>query len=172
MNALGRPGPEEVNTYFTGYIEQADGRDLLEALANASEQLWATAQRIPAEKAGYRYAPGKWTIEQLLQHVVDTERIFVYRALCFARNDATELPGFEENDYADATANNDKGLRRILAEHDAVRNATIELFRGFNADELLRTGTANNNRFSVRALGWAIAGHAVHHVRILNERYL
>ena len=172
MNALGRPGPEEVNAYFARYIDLADGRDLLEALANASEQVRATAQRIPSEKAGYRYAAGKWTIEQLMQHVVDTERIFTYRALCFARKDATELPGFEENDYADATANNDKGLRRILAEHDAVRNATIELYRGFNAEELLRMGTANSNRFSVRSLGWAIAGHAMHHVRILNERYL
>lgn len=172
MNALGRPGPEEVNAYFARYIELADGRDLLEALAIASEQLLAAAQRIPAEKAGYRYASGKWTIEQLMQHVVDTERIFTYRALCFARKDATELPGFDENDYADATANNDKGLRRILAEHDAVRSATIELFRGFNAEELLRTGTANGNRFSVRALGWATAGHAMHHVNVLHERYL
>ena len=172
MNALGRPGPEEVNAYFARYIDLADGRDLLEALANASEQVRATAQRIPSEKAGYRYAPGKWTIEQLMQHVVDTERIFTYRALCFARKDATELPGFEENDYADATADSDKGLRRILAEHDAVRNATIELFRGFNDDELLRKGTANGNRFSVRALGWATAGHAMHHVKVLHERYL
>ncbi len=172
MNALGRPGPEEVNAYFARYIDLADGRDLLEALANASEQVRATAQRIPSEKAGYRYAAGKWTIEQLMQHVVDTERIFTYRALCFARKDATELPGFEENDYADATADSDKGLRRILAEHDAVRNATIELFRGFNDDELLRKGTANGNRFSVRALGWATAGHAMHHVKVLHERYL
>ena len=171
MNALGRPGPEEVNAYFARYIDLADGRDLLEALANASEQVRATAQRIPSEKAGYRYAAGKWTIEQLMQHVVDTERIFTYRALCFARKDATELPGFEENDYADATADSDKGLRRILAEHDAVRNATIELFRG-NDDELLRKGTANGNRFSVRALGWATAGHAMHHVKVLHERYL
>ncbi len=172
MNALGRPGPEEANAYFNGYVELADGRDLLEALANASELTWAAVQLIPAEKAGYRYAPGKWTIEQLFQHVVDTERIFAYRALRFARNDVTELPGFDENTYADATANSGRSLRRIMAEHDAVRNATIELYRGLNAEELLRTGVANGSRISVRALGWTVAGHVTHHLRVLRERYL
>jgi uncharacterized damage-inducible protein DinB len=172
MNALGRPGPEEANAYFNGYVELADGRDLLEALANASELAWAAVQLIPAEKAGYRYAPGKWTIEQLFQHVVDTERIFAYRALRFARNDATELPGFDENTYADATAHSGRSLRRIMAEHDAVRNATIELYRGLNAEELLRTGVANGARISVRALGWTVAGHVTHHMRVLHERYL
>lgn len=172
MNALERPSPGEIPAYYQRYIDQADGRDLLEALATASEHTWATVRRIPAEKAHHRYAPGKWTIEQLMQHVVDSERVFAYRALRFARNDATELPGFDEDAWAASTEGSLRSLRTIMVEHDAVRNASITLFQGLTAGELQRTGTANGNRFSVRALGWAIAGHAMHHVKVLHERYL
>jgi len=172
MNALERPAAGEIPAFYQRYIDQADGRDLLEVLAIASDRTWATVRRIPAEKAHLRYAPGKWTIEQLIQHVVDSERVFAYRALCFARKDATELPGFEEDDWAAATEGSPRSLRAIMTDHDAVRQASITLFHGFTAEELHRTGIANGNRFSVRALGWAIAGHAMHHVHILNERYL
>ncbi|MCC7503112.1 MAG: DinB family protein [Flavobacteriales bacterium] len=172
MNALERPAAGEIPAFYQRYIDQADGRDLLEVLAIASDRTWATVRRIPAEKAHFRYAPGKWTIEQLIQHVVDSERVFAYRALCFARKDATELPGFEEDDWAAATEGSPRSLRAIMTDHDAVRQASITLFHGLTAEELHRTGIANGNRFSVRALGWAIAGHAMHHVHILNERYL
>jgi len=172
MNALERPAPGEIPAFYQRYIDQADGRDLLEVLAIAREQTWATARQIPAEKAHYRYAPGKWTIEQLMQHVVDSERVFAYRALRFARNDATELPGYDEDAWAASTAGSLRSLRTIMVEHDAVRTATIALFQGFSAEELLRSGTANGNRFTVRALGWAIAGHAMHHMKVIHDRYL
>lgn len=172
MNALERPAPSEIAPYYQRYIDLAEGRDLLEALMNASERTWSTANRIGAAKAGHAYAPGKWTIEQLLQHVVDCERVFTYRALCFARFDPTPLPGFDENAWGDATARGGRSLKLVMAEHDAVRAATLAFFRGCTAEELMAQGTANGNPFSVRALGWAIAGHAVHHVNILNERYL
>jgi hypothetical protein len=107
-----------------------------------------------------------------VQHLIDSERVFAYRALRFARNDNTDLPGFDEDAWAAATEGSLRSLRVIMVEHDAVRNASITLFQGLSADELQRTGTANGNRFSVAALGWAIAGHAMHHVKVLNERYL
>jgi uncharacterized damage-inducible protein DinB len=172
MNALERPMPGDLPAFYQRYIDQADGRDLLEALSTASEHTWAAVRRIPPEKAHFRYAPGKWTIEQLVQHLIDSERVFAYRALRFARNDNTDLPGFDEDAWAAATEGILRSLRVIMVEHDAVRNASITLFQGLSADELQRTGTANGNRFSVAALGWAIAGHAMHHVKVLNERYL
>ncbi len=172
MNALERPQAREIAPYYQRYIDLADGRDLIEALVNAGEHLRAVVRSVPPGKAGHAYAPGKWTIEQLLQHVVDCERVFGYRALTFARNDATALPGFEEDDWAAATLNSGRTLRQVMAEHDAVRSATLSFYEGCTAEELMAHGTANGNPFSVRALGWAIAGHAVHHANVLRDRYL
>ena len=172
MNAWGRPAPEEVVGFYWNYIERAEGDDLIRALQKASDAVWNTVYLIPTGKAEHRYAPGKWTIKEVFQHVVDSERIFSYRALRFARNDGTELPGFEENDYVPEARVDRRGFHQLLREHDAVRASTIELFRSFDEEMLLRSGTANNNRMSVRGLGWAIAGHAMHHMRVIEERYL
>jgi hypothetical protein len=104
--------------------------------------------------------------------MIDTERIMAYRALCFARADATPLPGFDENTYADQCAADRRTLAELIAEHDAVRLATVLLFRSFGEDMLLHKGTANDRLFTVRALGWTIAGHSLHHIHILQQRYL
>jgi len=129
-------------------------------------------QNIPMDKHDYRYAEGKWTIKDIIQHIIDTERIFAYRALRFSRNDTTELPGFDENLYADMAHANKRHLKDLLTELSTVRHSTMQMFASFNEEELLRRGIASNNPASVRALGFIIIGHQNHHMKIFSERYL
>ena len=172
MNALDRPELEEVDAFYRGYISTADGIDLFAALQRASDRFTAIMATVPADRGDHRYAEGKWSIKEMLQHLIDTERIMAYRALCFARGESTALPGFDENDYAAASEADRRSLSELIAEHDVVRASTMALFRSFSQDTLLRKGSANNRSFTVRSLGWSIAGHSEHHVRILQERYL
>jgi uncharacterized damage-inducible protein DinB len=127
---------------------------------------------LPEEKLSHRYAEGKWTIREILAHVVDDERIYAYRALRFARNDRTELPGFEQDDYAAHSGANERDVRDILSEFAAVRRATISLFEGLGDEALTRSGVASENVMSVRAAAYHIAGHELRHVQIIRERYL
>jgi len=126
---------------------------------------------LPKEKLIYRYAAGKWTIKEVLVHIIDDERIYAYRALRFARNDQTELPGFEQDDYARHSGANERSIKSILQEYTAVRKATIALFAGLPENAFTRTGVANNNLVSVRALAYHIAGHEMHHLNIIKQRY-
>lgn len=171
MDPFHRPPPGDYPPFYGRYIEGAAATTLAEALQEAGDAMHAAITDLSA-RGDHRYAPGKWSVKEVLQHVVDTERIFAYRALCFARNDATPLPGFDENEYAPASQADRRTLPAILQEHDAVRAATVALFEGFDATMAARSGTANGDRISVAALGWTIAGHALHHARILRERYL
>ena len=127
---------------------------------------------LPKSKLAYRYAAGKWTIKETLVHITDTERIFAYRALRFARNDTTALPGYEQNDYVPYSRATERSLADIFQEYDAVREATLSLFESFNEEDLLRKGIANRNPASVRALAYQIAGHEMHHMKIIKERYV
>jgi len=127
---------------------------------------------LPESKLMYRYAVGKWTIKETLVHITDTERIFAYRALRFARNDTTALPGYEQNDYVPYSRANERSLTDIFQEYGAVREATLSLFESFNEEDLLRKGIANGNPASVRALAYQIAGHEMHHMKIIKERYM
>jgi uncharacterized damage-inducible protein DinB len=124
------------------------------------------------DKFDYRYAEGKWTIKEIIQHIIDTERIFSYRALRISRNDKTPLPGFEENDYVDNTDANKRGLQELLTELSAVRHATLLLFKSFSEEQLARIGIASENEISVRAIGFIIIGHQKHHQKVFEERYL
>jgi uncharacterized damage-inducible protein DinB len=124
------------------------------------------------DKFDYRYAEGKWTIKDIIQHVIDTERIFAYRALRISRNDITPLPGFEENDYVENTKANERGIQDLLAEFSAVRYATLFLFKSFSEEQLKRIGTASGTAISVRAIGFIIIGHQKHHQNVFQERYL
>lgn len=124
------------------------------------------------EKLLHRYAPGKWTIKEILVHLTDDERIYSYRALRFARNDRTELPGFEQDNYAAESNANERDLRNILDEYEAVRKATIAMFNSFDDKALLRRGTADGNEDTVRALAYHIAGHEMHHLNFIKENYL
>ena len=127
---------------------------------------------MPPEKYLHRYAAGKWTIKETLVHISDDERIYAYRALRFARNDSTELPGFEQDDFARASNANARDLNDILDELATVRNATISLFNSFDEEALLRKGRADGKIMSVRAAAYHIAGHELHHMNIIKARYL
>jgi len=127
---------------------------------------------IGEHKAAYRYAPGKWSIKQVVGHLSDSERVFSYRALRFARGDTTPLPGYEENLYADIGNSDIQALEALAHEFHAIRQSTMALFRSFDDDTWLRKGTASDVDFTVRALAYQIAGHEIHHVGILQERYL
>jgi uncharacterized damage-inducible protein DinB len=127
---------------------------------------------MPAEKINYRYAKDKWTVKEVLQHMLDTERIFAYRALCIARKDSTHLPGFEENDYAANSKVSKRDWKEMIREFKAVRRSTEILFRSFDKQQLDATGTASGKSVYVLGIGFIIAGHINHHVNVLKERYL
>ena len=165
--------PEEFAGYFANYVNQVSNEyTLTEELEISVHRLIKFVQNIPMDKFDYRYAEGKWTIKDIIQHLIDSERIFAYRALRFARNDATELPGFEENDYVVEAKANTRSIQQLLTELAVVRQATLSMFQSFSEEALLRTGIASHNTISVRALGFVIIGHQNHHQRVFEERYL
>jgi uncharacterized damage-inducible protein DinB len=127
---------------------------------------------LPEEKLLFKYAEGKWTIKEVLVHIIDDERIYAYRALRFARNDKTELPGFEQDPYAYYSYANQRTAESIVEEYEAVRLSTIALFNNLSDDAIARSGVANKNEVTVRALGYHIAGHELHHLNIIKTRYL
>lgn len=163
---------ESVPQFYKNYVKQIEETDLLQALRLSGFRTQMLIHSIPAEKADFRYADGKWTVRELLCHIIDAERIFAYRALRFARNDKTNLHGFDENTYAPEANAGGRSLKKISDELTHLRASTVDLFEGFTEEMLLRKGTANNNEISVLALGFIIAGHEAHHRRILTERYL
>jgi hypothetical protein len=124
------------------------------------------------DKFDYRYAEGKWTIKEIIQHLIDAERIFAYRALRFARYDATVLSGFDEDYYVLNSTANQRSIMELLTEYSAVRHTSLLLFKSFNNEQLLYSGIASNNNISVRALGFVIIGHQNHHQKIFEKRYL
>jgi uncharacterized damage-inducible protein DinB len=163
----------EYASYYEAYIDQVSGEyTLLEELEISVHRLIKFVQNIPMDKFDYRYAEGKWTIKDILQHLIDSERIFAYRALRFARNDKTELASFEENNYVYEANANRRSIMDLLTELAVVRQATLSLFKTFSETELIRSGIASSNPMSVRALGFVIIGHQNHHQRIFEERYL
>lgn len=172
MIATSRPACTDLPFYYHGYVAVVEGKDIADALLLASTHMHRTLDQVPEGRGDHRYAPDKWTIKEVLQHVIDAERVFAYRALRFGRNDATELPGFEENDYAPASRAHRRTMADLLKEHDAVRASSLALFESFDAEALASSGIANGHRITVNAIGWVIAGHAFHHVRMLKERYL
>ncbi|MCC3160298.1 DinB family protein [Hymenobacter sp. 15J16-1T3B] len=173
MSELLRPVPGTYPPYFDTYINRV-GADIdpLEMLGVQPTALHQLLAEVTEEQASFRYAPGKWSIKQVVLHIADVERIFAYRALRFARADQQELPGFDENHYADHSGADDRTLASLLAEYAAVRQATLALFRSFTPEQLQRGGTANGNPVTVQALRFITAGHEAHHAEILAERYL
>lgn len=164
---------ETVSGPFKNYVKQVDETDVLQALRLSGFRMQVLIHSIPADKIDYRYADGKWSVREVLCHILDAERIFAYRALRFARNDKTHLPGFEENDYAPEANAGGRSLKKIAEEFTHLRASTVDMFEGFTEEMLRRRGTSgNNNEISVLALGMVIAGHENHHRKILSERYL
>jgi len=167
-----RPAPEEYAPPFARYIEQVPDGDVLALLRRQVDETAALLGKVSERDAGFRYAEGKWSIRQVVGHVADTERIFVYRALCFARGERAMLPGFEEDAYVAQAKFDARPLADLVAELRAVRAATIPFFAGLDAEELGRAGTANDRPYTVRSIAWIVAGHERHHTAILAARYL
>lgn len=171
IQTIQRPHADEHSPYYAKYIAQVPDGDLVSTLR---EQLIDTAAllRNAGDRADYAYAPGKWTVKEVIGHISDVERVMSYRALRIARGDQTNLPGFDENTFG---ANANFGRRTVddlLEELQVVRAATIHLAKQLDAEELARRGTANSHAISVRALFYIIAGHERHHAELLRERYL
>ncbi len=166
-----RPPAQEFAPPFAAYIDLVPDGDVITTLATqglATRALLASCSEAQGE---HRYAPGKWTVKRLLQHIVDGERMFCYRALCIARGETVSLPGFDEDAYAQNDGSDERSLAAIVGEFASVRAATLTLFEGILPDAARRIGTANGKPASPRALAWIIAGHELHHLRVLRERY-
>jgi uncharacterized damage-inducible protein DinB len=170
--AIPRPEASEYAPHYETYVKTVPAGNLLDILEEQRRQTQDLLASIPEGRALHRYAPGKWSIKEVVGHVSDAERVFSYRALRFARGDQTPLPGWDETAYAPEGKFDARPLPDLAAELDAVRQGTIALFRGLDAGTLTRRGSANNNEVSVRALAYIVAGHERHHVGILRERYL
>lgn len=162
----------DYNEYFASYLAYVEGLSVGEALQRNQLSFLRLMENISEEKSMFQYATGKWTIKELVSHVIDSERVFAYRAMRFARNDETELSGFDEKHYATNSGANERSIKEILTEFDANRNASIALFESFTPEMLLRKGIANGMKMAVNMLGLLIAGHCEHHAKIAKERYL
>lgn len=166
-----RPGPDEYSPLFQGYVDRVPAGDPLRHLQDQKIRTQRLLEGLGEHRGMAAYAPGKWTVKRLVQHVVDGERLFCYRAMCIARGDQNPLPGFDEDAYAANDGSDARTLASIASEYAAVRGATLALFGGLATDAWARRGTANGKPASVRALLWIIAGHELHHLAVLRERY-
>jgi hypothetical protein len=169
---IARPDQTEYAPFFAGYISQVPDGDVLSLLSTQVEETAALLAGATEAQAVHRYAPGKWSVKEVIGHVADSERVFAYRALRFARNDRTPLPGFDENLFAAEANHHARPLSEILDELRLVRRATVALYRSFTAEMIARRGVSNEKELTVRAILYITAGHERHHVGILKERYL
>ena len=171
MNSSQLP-TNEYSAFNATYIQALENVNLIEELEICLHDFIRFVQNIPMDKFDYRYAEGKWTIKDIIQHIIDAERIFSYRALRISRNDQTPLPGFEENSYVMQTNANARSIQQLLTEMAALRQSTLLLFKSFTLEQLQLIGTASDNPISVRAIGFIMIGHQKHHQTIFQERYL
>ena len=173
MLEIGFPESNEYHPFYAGYVRQVP-RDVnpLDQLSRQGPVFVDFIQGLTPAQHHYAYAPGKWTIQELVLHLIDTERIFSYRALRFAREDQSPLPGMDENHFAAHAYAHERTMPDLLEEYKAVRAATIALFRGFRPQAYTNIGIANEAPISVRALLYCIAGHELHHLQVIRERYL
>jgi hypothetical protein len=170
--STGKPDETEYLPYYGKYISLVPDVEILSQMSKQAEDTLALLHSIPESQGGFRYAPGKWSIRELVGHLIDTERIFAYRALRFSRNDRTPLTGYEQDDYVLNASFNDYPLNDLAAEFESVRRSTVFLFKHLNEQAWTRRGIANESEASVRALAYIIAGHELHHMQILRDRYL
>lgn len=173
MRRIEKPREGEYAPYVIQYIGLLpDDGLVLEHLQKNFEATREFLRSLPEDLLLYRYADGKWTIKEIMQHITDDERIYAYRALRFARNDPTELPGFDQDEYTRYAGANRRTLEDLLGEMATVRAATLSLYSGLGDDTLMRAGVASGNVMSVRAIAYHIAGHELRHMNIIRERYL
>ena len=167
-----RPANDEYLPYYSRYIQRVPEGDVVSTLNSQIGETLALLRGLPESVATYRYAPDKWSVNEMVGHVIDTEKIFGYRALRFARGDRTPIPGYEQDDYVRGSSANAYPLSELADELETVRKATLYFFRHLDDEAWSRRGTANNAEVSVRALAYIIAGHELHHREMLRSRYL
>ena len=168
-----RPGSDEYAPYYAGYVAAVpDGGDLVTLLERQGAETVALLRSLSEEQGAHRYAPDKWSIKEMIGHVIDAERVFTYRALRIARGDRTPLPGFDQDAWVRGSNAASRSLADLAAELVALRASTVALFRRVDDEAVARRGVASNFEVTARALAWIVAGHEAHHVRVLRERYL
>lgn len=167
-----RPDPNEYDSYYGLYIRQVPGGEILEVLKTSLQETVSLLRDLPAPWARFRYAPGKWTLSEVVGHVIDTERVFSYRALAIARGDSANLPSMDQDVYAAHSNAGDRPLGSLLEELAAVRRASLALFAGLDPAVHTRAGRASGSPFTVRTFPWIVAGHEIHHRKVITERYL
>jgi uncharacterized damage-inducible protein DinB len=167
-----KPQPDEYSAYAAGYVNKVPNGPILEVLEYLKESTYNFFSRMTDEQADYAYAEGKWTLKQVLGHMIDTERFFAFRAFCFSRGDKNPLPGFEQDDYVNGAVFEGRSIQSLANEFKAVREATLFLYSSLTDEQSLMIGTANNNPVSVRALVYMTAGHELYHLDLIKERYL
>ncbi len=166
-----KPDPSTYPPYFFNYIKLVDENDVKEALANQTELAETFFNSVPEEKYDYKYAEGKWSIKEALQHIIDTERVFTYRSLAFSRKDINILPSFDDKSYAVNANGGQREWRDLVDEFLAVRKSTQLLFNSFSPEQLDSLGKASDYQMNANAMGYTIAGHLIHHINIIKERY-
>lgn len=168
---LQRPEQQEYAPYYGTYIQLVPEGNLIELLADQLDAALALLSGLSEEEAAYRYAPGKWSIKEVIGHITDTERIMAYRLLRIARGDKTELPGFDQDIYISGASFDQCSLAFLLEDFTVVRCATLTLLKGLSEEAWGRQGIASNSPFTARALACVISGHELHHLKVLKERY-
>jgi len=167
-----KPQPDEYAAYAAPYIAKVPAGPIIEILEYLGDNTYNFFSRMTAAQAGYAYAEGKWTLKEVLGHLVDTERVFAFRAMAFSRGDKSPLPGFEQDDYVANAEFAGRSIQSLASEFKAVRESNIYLYSSFTEEQSRLFGTANNNPVSVRALVYMTAGHELHHVGIVKEKYI
>lgn len=167
-----RPKQEDYLSYYDYYINLIPENDVISALQNNQQSIFSFIQSIPNEKAEFSYASGKWSVKQVLNHIIDTERIFIYRALRFARHDAQVTPSFDENAYAEHANLGNTNLALLAEEFNCVRQSSILFFKQLSEKELLLKGNTVSGQVNVLSLGYMMCGHAQHHINVIQEKYL
>lgn len=166
-----RPATDEYNTFYSTYVDKVGDGDILDILRDQLAAILDQLTGIPLERHDYRYAEGKWSVKEMVGHLLDTEWIFTYRALCIARGETQPLPGMDQDDYMAGANFAGRSMSSLLDELNHLRSANLALFASFGEAELDRRGTASGFPISVRALLYIIAGHMKHHLGVLEERY-
>jgi len=170
--APAKPQANEYAEYYGRYVSLVPEGDIVDTLSAQLGETLALLRSIPESRAGHAYGPGKWTIRQLVGHVIDGERVFSYRALAIARGDRANLPSMEQDEYMEHARFDERTLESLCEEFEHLRRANILMMRGFDADAWARRGVASDNEVTVLALAFVIAGHELHHVNVLRAKYL
>jgi hypothetical protein len=169
---MAKPSASDYAPFYETYVKLVKDDDLIKALHSSLDEIHENLASIPADKMDYAYAEGKWTVRELLQHMIDTERVFSYRAMAFARGEQQDLPGFDENKYASTANVEARNISEMKEELLTLRRSVYLMYKGLTEQDLTRSGLANKNGVTVNALGYIIIGHVRHHFAVIKERYL